>query len=141
MKNTLPPSRLVVLLAMMPSLALAAAATAPVIYDDLRLTSVCAVAATIGAFVSISIFPPDLPSHVDSEQNMTRRIALKFASCLGCGVLFGPMEVVFLADQFNKQVTTDFVVAVVGITSVFGVYVLHRLAPSAEKFLGWRKGK
>ncbi len=145
------PPVFMALFAAIPSVVMAmiAAVAPPVsishaIYDDLWLSAFSLVASTVGAYLGVYLFPPDIsPDEDDIRRNM-RRMSLKFGACLCCGLLFGPIEVRLVAERFNLPITRDLIMAVVGGTAVGGVFVLHKLAPRAEKIeeliIAWWKG-
>ena len=97
------------------------------VFDDVRRSCVCVVGAIIGAFLAISVFPPD----DDSETNKTRRLALKFGASMCGGIVFTPAAMQWI----GLPKTSDYLMGGSAIVAVFVVSGLHFIAPKVESVI------
>lgn len=94
------------------------------IFENSRLTAFTVIGSTIGALLTIGIFP-------DSKVDTTRQLSLKFGCSLLSGIAFTPSTMYYLAIPS----TSDLVIAVSALTAITAVSLIHKLMPKIESFL------
>ena len=99
----------------------AATVLADDIFDQPRMIALCFLGSTIGAFLSLSVFPP-------AE---IRRLWLKFGSSWAGGIAFTGM----VFDYCELAITASRVLGLSAIVAMLAVSVIHIAAPKWEKFL------
>jgi len=96
---------------------LAAASEKGGVFDDAKMESTCVFGSLIGSLLAVAAFPPIN----DTEENRTRRLALKFGVSLMSGIAFAPG----MMQWIGYPHTTDSLLAGSAATAVVSVSVLH----------------
>lgn len=117
----------------------AATVLADDIFDQPRMIALCFLGSTIGAFLSLSVFPPAeiIQTDVTPEreavlyQRKNRRLWLNFGSSWAGGIAFTGM----VFDYFELAITASRVLGLSAIVAMLAVSVIHIAAPKWEKFL------
>lgn len=106
------------------------------VFDSSRTIALCVIGSTIGALLSVGLFPPDekelvclLPERrALLESRKTRKIFIKFGSSLLGGIAFTPFGMQWL--QIDH--TSSRIVGISAGVSLFIVAMIHAAAPKIE---------
>lgn len=108
------------------------------VFDSSRTIALCVIGSTIGALLSVGLFPPEEKELVDVclpperrtvlESRKTRRTFIKFGSSLLGGIAFTPFGMQWLAIDH----TSSRIVGISAGVSLFIVAMIHAAAPKIE---------
>lgn len=108
------------------------------VFDSSRTIALCVIGSTIGALLSVGLFPPEEKELTDVsllperralvESRKTRRTFIKFGSSLLGGIAFTPFGMQWLAIDH----TSSRIVGISAGVSLFIVAMIHAAAPKIE---------
>lgn len=108
------------------------------VFDSSRMIALCVIGSTIGALLSVGLFPPEEQELIDAcllperramlESRKTRRTFIKFGSSMLGGIAFTPFGMQWLAIDH----TSSRIVGISAGVSLFIVAVIHAAEPKIE---------